>query len=79
MITATVQIEGGTQTVRLPEGYLVEGTEVILKRIGKTVLLIPKNANPWEVFDKCLELVTDDFMRERNQPEEHQPREAMFE
>lgn len=78
MVTATVRSEGSGQTVSLPEGYLVEGSEVILKRIGRTVLLIPKDANPWEVFEKSLELVTDDFTRERNQPLE-QTREACFE
>jgi antitoxin VapB len=75
VVTATVKTEGNGQTISLPEGFLVEGSEVILKRIGRTVLLIPKDANPWEVFEKSLELVTDDFMRERNQPME-QTREA---
>lgn len=43
------------------------------------MLLIPKDANPWEVFEKSLELVTDDFMRGRDQPGEQQSREAIFE
>ena len=78
MVTATVKTEGLEQTVRLPEGYLVDGTEVILKRMGRSVVLIPKDANPWEVFENSLDLVTDDFMQDRRQPPE-QPREAIFE
>ncbi len=78
MVTATVKTEGHSQTVRLPEGFLVDGSEVILKRMGRSVLLIPTDANPWEVLEKSLDLVTDDFMRDRNQPPEQQ-REAIFE
>jgi antitoxin VapB len=77
MITAIVETEGSTQTIRLPPGFLVEGSEVILKRIGRTVLLIPKDANPWEVFDKCLESVTEDFMGEWKQPVD-QSRKVIF-
>ena len=43
-----------------------------------SVLRIPKDANPWEVFEESLDLETYDFMRERNQPPE-QLREAIFE
>ena len=78
MVTATVKTEGHNQTVRLPEGFLVDGCEVILKRMGRSVLLVPTDANPWEVLDESLALVTDDFMQERNQPSE-QKREAAFE
>ncbi|MCX7407644.1 MAG: hypothetical protein NTZ32_06115 [Planctomycetales bacterium] len=78
MVTATVETEGRNQTVRLPEGFLVDGHEVILKRMGRSIVLIPVDSNPWEILDESLSLVTDDFMQDRNQPPEQQ-REAIFE
>ena len=78
MVTATVTTRGIGQSVQLPEGFQLDAGEVYVKRVGRSVLLIPKDANPWEVFEESLDLVTDDFLRERNQPPE-QLREAMFE
>ncbi len=78
MVTATVTTRGIGQSVQLPAGFQLDAGEVYVKRVGRSVLLIPKDANPWEVFDESLNLVTDDFLRERNQPPE-QPREAIFE
>lgn len=78
MVTATVTTRGIGQSVQLPEGFQLDAGEVYVKRVGRSVLLIPKDANPWEVFEESLDLATDDFMRERNQPPE-QLREAIFE
>ena len=78
MQTATVTTRDHSQSVQLPEGFQLDASEVYVKRMGRSVLLIPKDANPWEAFDNSLDLVTDDFLRDRNQPSE-QPREVIFE
>ena len=62
----------------MPEGFQFDAGDVSVKRVGRSVLLIPKDANPGKMFDESLDLVTDDFMRERNQPPEQQ-RAAIFE
>ena len=78
MVTATVTTHGLGQSVDLPEGFQLDVGEVYVNRVGRSVLLIPKDAIPWEILDERLDLVTDDFLRERNQPLEQQ-RAAMFE
>lgn len=78
MQTATIVTRGHDQSVQLPEGFQIDTTEVYVKRIGRTVLLIPKDADPWELMADSLERFTGDFMHDRGQPGEQQ-REAMFE
>lgn len=77
MQIATVITRDHSQSVQLPEGYQFDASEVYVKRMGRSVLLIPKDANPWEAFEKSLDLVTDDFLKDRNQSE--QMREVIFE
>lgn len=78
MVTATVTTRGHGQSVQLPEGFQFDTSEVYLKRVGRSVLLIPKDVDPWEVMAESLEQFTGDFMQDRAQPAE-QRREAMFE
>ncbi|MBI2478272.1 MAG: AbrB/MazE/SpoVT family DNA-binding domain-containing protein [Planctomycetia bacterium] len=78
MVTATVISGGHGQSVQLPEGFQLDTSEVYVKRVGRSVLLIPKDADPWEVMTESLEQFTGDFMQDRAQPAEQQ-REAMFE
>ena len=78
MQTANVINDGAIQTVQLPEGFHVDGNEVFVKHIGKSVLLIPKNANPWDMMSDSLDQFTDDYMLERCQPAQQQ-REGAFE
>jgi len=59
---------GKSQAVRLPKEYSFQGSEVYVKRFGRTVLLIPKD-DPWEMLVSSLELFSDDFMDERLQPD----------
>jgi len=68
MQTATVISEGSSQSVRLPEGFHIDGNEVYVKHMGKSVLLIPKDADPWDLLADSLDQFTDDFMLERSQP-----------
>ncbi|HLQ45839.1 MAG TPA: hypothetical protein VK137_13965 [Planctomycetaceae bacterium] len=78
MVTATVTTRGRGQSVQLPEDFQLDTSEVYLKRVGRSVLLIPKDADPWEVRAESLDQFTGDFMQDRAQPAEQQ-REAMFE
>jgi antitoxin VapB len=62
--------------VRLPKEFRFEGDEVIIKRSGNAVVLIPTN-HSWEVLASSLDKFSDDFMANRNQPDP-QIREDMF-
>jgi antitoxin VapB len=68
MQTATVVNHGASQSVQLPAGFHVDGDEVYVKHIGKSVLLIPKNADLWELMADSLERFSDDYMHDRFQP-----------
>jgi antitoxin VapB len=58
---------GKSQAVRLPKDFKFDGSEVYVKKIGRNVLLIPKE-DPWESLISSLDKFTDDFMAERDQP-----------
>jgi antitoxin VapB len=58
---------GKSQAVRLPKEYNFMGNEVYVKRLGRTVILIPKD-DPWEILVGSLSNFSDDFMKERVQP-----------
>ncbi len=68
METASVTTNGHDQTVQLPEGFQLDVDEVYVKRIGRSVLLIPKDADPWSIMAESLGQFTGDFMEERSQP-----------
>jgi antitoxin VapB len=68
MQTARVISHGICQSVQLPEGFHIDGNEVYVKHLGKSVLLIPKDADPWDLMADSLDRFTDDFMLERLQP-----------
>ncbi len=67
MEVAKVFRNGKSQAVRLPKKFRFEGDEVYIKRIGDTVVLIPRN-NPWGSFFESLDKFSDDFLPEREQP-----------
>ena len=77
MKTATVTNHGSSQSVQLPEGFHVDGNEVYVKHVGKSVLLIPKDADLWDLMADSLDRFTVDYMLERTQPPE-QHREGPF-
>ncbi len=68
MKTAEVKTEGSIQSVSLPEDCHIEGTEVFVKRVGRSLLLIPHDIDPWQLFTESLSQFTDDFMEDREQP-----------
>jgi len=67
MNTAKLFQNGKSQAVRLPKEYRFSGAEVYIKRIGRNVLLIPKD-NPWASLAGSLDKFSSDFMAERQQP-----------
>jgi antitoxin VapB len=67
MKTAKLFKSGNSQAVRLPKAYNFEGREVYVNKLGRTVILIPKD-DPWEMLVSSLDRFTDDFMAEREQP-----------
>lgn len=76
MKTAKLFQNGQSQAVRLPKEFRFEGDEVIIKRSGNAVVLIPAN-HSWDTLANSLDKFSADFMDERNQPPE-QNREDLF-
>ena len=68
---------GRSQAVRLPKQFRFEGDKVYIKKIGNAVVLLPMD-NSWDSLFESLDKFTDDFMIEREQPEQ-QSREDIFE
>jgi len=66
MQTAKLFINGRSQAVRLPKEYRFEGDDVYIKKIGKMVVLLPKD-DPWAPLVNSLDQFTDDFMETRDQ------------
>ena len=68
METAKIFTNGKSQAVRLPKEFRFEGKEVFIKRVGNTVVLIPKSQNTLETWLLTLKNFSEDFMEERVQP-----------
>ncbi len=69
MTCTKVFTSGNSQAVRIPKEYHIDYSEILIKKIGTTIILYPKS-RPWENLKKSLSEFTDDFMSEgRNQPE----------
>ena len=62
MQTAKLFQNGRSQAVRLPKEYQFSGREVIIKKLGDAVLLIPRE-KAWEVFLDGLSGFSEDFMK----------------
>jgi len=69
MQTAKIFINGRSQAVRLPKEFRFSGNDVFIKKIGKMVVLLPKD-DPWSSLVKSLDQFTDDFMDSRDQPDQ---------
>lgn len=76
MSTAVAKLfmSGRSQAVRLPKNLRFEGEEVVARRFGNGVLLLPVQA-PWQVMREALSEFEPGFVLEREQPEV-QEREA---
>ncbi|MCE2434192.1 MAG: antitoxin [Candidatus Latescibacteria bacterium] len=76
MKTAKLFANGRSQAVRLPKEFRFEGSEVYIRRLGKMVVLLPRD-DPWAPLIESLDMFSDDFMAERNQPVEQQTRDNL--
>ncbi len=63
---------GDSQAVRLPKEFRFQGTEVLIERVGRAVVLWPREAG-WEPLLASLEGFSRDFMHEREQPPLDEP------
>jgi antitoxin VapB len=64
---AKLFVSGRSQAVRLPKALRFDGTEVIAKRFGNGVLLLPKD-EPWQLLREALEEFEPGFEMVREQP-----------
>jgi antitoxin VapB len=69
MQTAKLFVNGRSQAVRLPKAFRFSGTDVYIKKVGKMVILLPKD-DPWSSLVDSLDQFSEDFMAERAQPEQ---------
>ena len=70
MQTAKIFINGRSQAVRLPKDFRFTENDVFIKKIGKMVVLLPKD-DPWSSLVNSLDQFTDDFMDSRDQPHQN--------
>ena len=76
MKTAKLFKNGDSQAVRLPKEFRFEGDEVLVKRVGDAVILLPK-ARAWRTLVESLPKFPADYMTEREQPAASDDREPL--
>ena len=76
MQTAKLFPNGKSQAVRLPKAFRFEGEEVFIRRMGNSVILLPKS-QPWACLREAAALFTDDFLADRSQPDAPDARESL--
>jgi antitoxin VapB len=74
---AKLFLSGRSQAVRLPKSLRFEGEEVVAKRFGNGVLLLPMQA-PWGLMREALDEFEPGLELEREQPLQ-QVRGSLFE
>lgn len=70
MQTAKIFVNGRSQAVRLPKDFRFAENDVFIKKIGRMVALLPKD-DPWSSLVNSLDQFTDDFMENREQPDQN--------
>jgi antitoxin VapB len=71
MQTAKLFENGRSQAVRLPKECRFRGKEVFVRKYEDIVILFPKRS-PWAPLIASIGKFTDDFMSDRNQPEQQE-------
>ena len=74
MKTAKLFRNGDSQAVRLPKEFRFDGEEVLIRRIGDAVVLLPV-ARSWDSLLGSLDKFPADFMADRGQPDDSDERE----
>jgi antitoxin VapB len=76
MKTAKLFKNGDSQAVRLPKEFRFAGDEVFIRRVGSAIVLLPK-AKSWDTLIESMKKFPLDFMDEREQPVEAEPRKPL--
>jgi antitoxin VapB len=76
MKTAKLFKNGESQAVRLPKEFRFQGTEVLIKRVGEAVVLLPATGS-WDSLVGSLAKFPDDFLADREQPASTDSREEI--
>lgn len=76
MDTAKIFNNGRSQAVRLPKSYRFDDDEVLIKRVGKAVVLLPR-AHTWDVLWESLEEFDPGTKLVRSQPAVQQRRAVL--
>jgi len=76
MKTAKLFKNGDSQAVRLPKEFRFEGTEVLIKRVGNAVVLLPRTKS-WDTLVDSLAKFPSDYLESREQPTAIDRREDM--
>ncbi|PKL14219.1 MAG: AbrB/MazE/SpoVT family DNA-binding domain-containing protein [Spirochaetae bacterium HGW-Spirochaetae-8] len=59
---------GNSQAIRLPKEYHIESSELIVQKVGTTLIFYPKDY-PWATFEQSLDEFSADFLAQgRMQP-----------
>jgi antitoxin VapB len=77
MDTAKLFQNGRSQAVRLPKEFRFEGTEVLIKRVGDAVVLLPQQ-HSWDTLFESLDQFEAGFKMTREQPTAQQKRAALL-
>lgn len=67
MIKAKIFKSGNSQAIRLPKDYRFSGDEVLIKKIGNALIILPQKSS-WQIMFDSLGKFSDDFMETREQP-----------
>lgn len=77
MSTAKLFQNGRSQAVRLPKEFRFEGKEVVIKKVGEAVVLLPQQQS-WDTLFQSLEQFESGFKLKREQPEAQQKRATLL-
>ena len=69
MNVAEIVQDGKNQVVKLPEEFNLNDDKVYVNKVGNALVLIPYH-DPWRPLFDSLNKFSDDFMENREQPEE---------
>lgn len=76
MDSAKLFSSGRSQAVRLPKQYRFEGDSVLIKRVGRAVVLLPRSST-WSTLQDALEMFEAGVRLERQQPPRAERRRAL--
>ena len=64
-----IQDVSGSQSIQIPDTFKIDDDKVYLKKVGNVLYIIPFH-NPWQNLFNSVNAFTEDFMKDREQPEE---------